>query len=126
MYRRIASMAVLLAVAGVGVAGVATAAGTGAEGSQVAVTPVTVTMDEFTFKLSKKTVKKGTRIKFNVVNKGALGHDFDITGVKNMPVIGPKAKFSYTVSFKKAGKFRYVCTVPQHIGYGMSGNLTVK
>jgi plastocyanin len=127
MYRRIAGLVVLTAVGvGVGAAGVASAAGTRGDGAKATPTKVKVTMDEFFFRLAPKTVRKGTRVTFTVVNKGALGHDFDIAGVKNMPVIGPGKTFKYTVTFKRAGVYRFVCTVPQHVGYGMAGNLPVR
>jgi uncharacterized cupredoxin-like copper-binding protein len=135
MNRRIVLIAALLAVAAVSVAGIATAGGTSPSAVQ-ATKPmkVTVTMTEFKFRLTNtatkkvvKTVPKGTRVAFTVLNKGDLGHDFDIPGLKNMPVIGGGKKFTnYTVTFKKAGQIRYVCTVPLHAGNGMQGNLRVR
>jgi plastocyanin len=91
-----------------------------------AVKKVTVTMTEFKFAFTPKTYKVGDKVTFTVRNKGVTGHDFDIAGVKNMPVIAGGKTFKYTVSFKKKGVYRYVCTVPRHAELGMTGRLTVK
>ena len=45
-------------------------------------TTVTVTMKEFKFTLSKRTVARGL-VTFKLVNKGALSHDFKIAGKKS-------------------------------------------
>jgi plastocyanin len=87
---------------------------------------VSVTLSEFKIAFTPKTFKVGDKVTFVVTNKGVTGHDFDIAGVKNMPVIAGGKKFTYTVTFKKKGKFRYVCTVPRHPELGMAGTLTVK
>jgi plastocyanin len=86
---------------------------------------VTVRMTEFRFRLTRMTVPKGRRVKFTVVNLGRIVHDFDIQGIKNMPIIGAKKRFTYTVSFRRGGRYRFICTVPKHSGYGMSGFLRV-
>jgi uncharacterized cupredoxin-like copper-binding protein len=98
----------------------------GARPSAVRATTVTVTAakpTEFKFTLSKKTVAHGVVV-FKVTNKGALPHDFKINGKKTR-LISPLQTVSLTVTFKKAGKYPYLCTVTGHAAAGMKGTLTV-
>ncbi len=60
-----------------------------------------------------------------MVNKGAALHNFDIQGVKASKVIPPGKTTSFTVTFKKAGKYQYICDVPRHAELGMAGTLKV-
>lgn len=79
---------------------------------------------ELRFTLSKKTVAKGATT-FRVTNRGGTEHDFKIAG-KKVPLLKSGKSASFTVTFKKAGKFAYFCTVPGHAAGGMKGTLTVK
>jgi uncharacterized cupredoxin-like copper-binding protein len=81
-----------------------------------------VTMKEFKFVLSKKTVPHG-KVTFKLVNKGSVKHDFKIAGKKSK-MIAPKKTGTLIVTLKK-GKFAYVCTVAGHAAAGMKGKLTV-
>ena len=95
--------------------------------SSAAATTVAVTAGkpaEFKFTLSKKTVAKGATT-FKVTNKGKIGHNFKIAG-KKTPVLNAGKSASIKVTFAKAGKFPYLCTVPGHAAAGMKGTLTVK
>jgi uncharacterized cupredoxin-like copper-binding protein len=95
-------------------------------GSRTAVSAVNVTEGkpaEFRFTLSKKTVPKGT-VNFLVVNKGALPHDFKINGHKTK-LLSPGQAQTLKVTFLKAGKYPYLCTVTGHAAAGMKGILTV-
>lgn len=87
---------------------------------------VTVTMKEYSFKLSKPSIPKGSKVIFKVVNKGSLPHDWDLEGTKGTAVIGPGRTVTQTVTLSTAGSFRYICTVPRHASFGMDGNLKVK
>lgn len=87
---------------------------------------ITVTMTDFKFKLSKPSVPKGTTVTFNVINKGPSPHDFDVEGTKGTAVIASGKKVTQKFTFTKAGKFRYICTVPRHASFGMDGTFTVK
>jgi uncharacterized cupredoxin-like copper-binding protein len=114
---RLISAAALLAVLGIVVA---PALGAHSHANAAA---VTVTATEFKFKLSKLSVPHGTVV-FTVANKGKISHDFKING-KKTPLIKPGKSAKLTVTFK-AGKFKYLCTVPGHAALGMKGTLTVK
>jgi uncharacterized cupredoxin-like copper-binding protein len=86
------------------------------------VTTVTVTMKEFKFVLSKKTVPHGTVV-FKLVNKGSLAHDFKISGKKSK-MIGKGKTGLLRVTLTKGLK-AYLCTVPGHAAAGMKGRLKV-
>src|ERR1700759_405319 len=90
-------------------------------------TAVTVTAgkpSEFRFQLSKSSVPHGA-VTFTVTNKGALPHDFKING-KKTPLLSPGKSAKLSVTFAKAGKYPYLCTVSGHAAAGMKGTLTVK
>jgi uncharacterized cupredoxin-like copper-binding protein len=87
-------------------------------------TTVTVAMSEFKFKLSKTSAPKGA-VAFKITNKGKIPHDFKINGKKS-PLVKPGKTATLTITFAKAGKFAYLCTVPGHAASGMKGSFTVK
>jgi uncharacterized cupredoxin-like copper-binding protein len=87
-------------------------------------TTITVTMTEFKFTLSKSSAPKGTVV-FKVVNKGHVPHDFKING-KKTPLVAPGKSATLKVTFAKARKYPYLCTVPGHAASGMKGTFTVK
>jgi uncharacterized cupredoxin-like copper-binding protein len=104
-------------------AAVAAAPGLAARDSARA-TSVTTTMKEFKFVLSTKTVKKGV-VTFKLKNAGKLAHDFKIAGKKSK-LLAPGKSGLLTVTFRRAGKYPYICTVPGHAAAGMKGTLTVR
>jgi plastocyanin len=86
---------------------------------------VTVTMTEYHFKLSVAHVRVGTVV-FTVVNKGQLTHTFKIQKLGRVtPIVLPGHRATLRVTFKKPGKYYYLCTVGAHVQYGMFGNLRV-
>ncbi len=85
---------------------------------------VTVTAKEFKFALSARSVKAGA-VTFRIVNKGKLPHDFKIAGKKSR-LIRPGGNAFMKVTFRKKGKYRYICTVPGHAGAGMRGVFTIR
>ena len=97
-----------------------------AQHSKSAGTTITVTAGkptEFRFTLSKMSVPHGT-VTFKITNKGALAHNFSINGKKAGQIATGKST-TLTVTFAKAGKYAYMCTVPGHAAAGMKGTLTV-
>jgi plastocyanin len=109
-----------LALAGaVGVAAVAGGAGHAATPKKV-----TVDMREFGFTVKPKTVAKGV-VLFAVSNKGTIGHDFKIAG-KKTPLVAAGGKRTLRVTFAKAGRYAYLCTLPSHATAGMKGVLVVR
>jgi uncharacterized cupredoxin-like copper-binding protein len=79
---------------------------------------------EFKFIVKPKTVKKGV-VTFKIANKGALAHDFKIAGKKTKQLAKGKTA-TLRITFKKAGKYAYLCTLPSHAAAGMKGVLTVR
>lgn len=79
---------------------------------------------EFKFTLSKRTIAKGVTT-FKVVNKGFIKHDFKIAG-KKTPALATGKTATIKVTFAKAGKYAYLCTLPGHAAGGMKGVLVVK
>ncbi|HUJ92322.1 MAG TPA: cupredoxin domain-containing protein [Gaiellaceae bacterium] len=86
-------------------------------------TTIKVTAVEFKFTLSPTTARAGS-VKFTIVNKGKLAHDFAIAGRKSA-LIQPGKTGRLTVTLK-AGKYPYKCTVPGHAAAGMKGTLIVR
>jgi plastocyanin len=122
MKKRIALLAALVIVVGSAFAGLG-AASTGT----TKVKTITVTATDFHFKFSTTVgIKHGVPYIFKLVNKGPALHNFDIQGVKATKVIPAGKTVSLKVTFKKAGKYQYVCDVPRHIELGMAGTLKVK
>ena len=99
-------------------------------------TVVTVTAGkptELAFQISTKTVKHGA-VTFKVTNKGALSHDFRICSKggtastcsgKTTALLKPGASATLSYTFKKAGMYEYLCTVPGHAAAGMKGQIKV-
>ena len=85
---------------------------------------VTVVMKEFRFILSTRSVHTRAVV-FRLVNRGHLPHDFKIAGKKS-PLVAPGKKGMLRVVFRRAGGYRYACTVPGHAQAGMKGVLRVK
>ncbi len=119
--RRIVPVAVLGAIALVAVV-----AAFGASAGEAA-TPqrVTVGLSEFTFAIAPKTVRKGVVTTFVLTNRGTIGHDFKIGGRKSA-VLGAGMKGTLRVTFRKAGRYAFLCTLPSHAAAGMKGVLVVR
>jgi uncharacterized cupredoxin-like copper-binding protein len=88
-------------------------------------TTVQVKGGEFFFRLSTKTLAKPGKVTFVFKNVGHVLHDFSITG-KKTPLIQPGKTARLVVTFKRKGKFTYLCTVPGHAQAGMKGVFTVR
>jgi uncharacterized cupredoxin-like copper-binding protein len=106
----------------VALAALVAAAPIAARPSAATATTVTVSMKEFKFVLSKKTVPHG-KVTFKIVNRGQLGHDFAIGGKKSKTI--GKGKSTTLIVTLKAGKAAYKCTVAGHAAAGMKGLLKV-
>jgi uncharacterized cupredoxin-like copper-binding protein len=88
-------------------------------------TTIQVSGGEFFFKLSAKSIAKPGTVTFVFKNAGHVQHDFHISG-KSTPLIQPGKTAKLVITFKKAGKFSYLCTVPGHAAAGMKGVFTVR
>ncbi|HXF98297.1 MAG TPA: cupredoxin domain-containing protein [Gaiellaceae bacterium] len=122
--RTLGRVSVLLAGALVAALALAVAAAGGTGRAAQAPQRITVTMTEFTFALKPKTARRGVVV-FTVVNRGAIAHDFRIAG-KGTPAIAAGKRATLRVTFKKAGRYPFVCTLPSHASAGMKGVLIVR
>jgi uncharacterized cupredoxin-like copper-binding protein len=113
-----------LAAAGLAAAGVLTSGAAGAKHTSNKVINVTVTMREFRFTLSRRSVPTGTTVVFKVVNRGKITHDFKIAGKKTKK-LNPGKSATLRVKFAKKGRYAYVCTIPGHAAAGMKGVFAV-
>ena len=109
----VVAFAVSLAVAGVG-------------GAASTSKGVYVTINDYRFTLSKKTVAPG-RFLFLVTNKGPSAHTFKIAGkqTKKLYAYGNQKGDGFAVNLA-SGRYTYLCTVPGHAKKGMKGVLVVK
>ena len=116
--------AVLVTLMGlVAVASSASALGGSAASGQ---TPqrISVGMTEFKFTLKPKTATKRAVV-FALKNNGTIGHDFKIAGKKSQ-VLAAGRSGVFRVTFRKAGRYAFLCTLPTHAQAGMKGVLIVR
>ena len=84
---------------------------------------VRVVADDFSYTLSRRIVPVG-RVRFIVVNKGVVGHDFAL-GSRKTAVLRPGGSAAIEITFTRTGSYPYRCTVAGHAALGMKGVLTV-
>ena len=85
-----------------------------------------VTGQNFSFSLSEIRVKKGDKVKINIINEGGF-HDWVLDEFNaRTPRIsdGETAEVEFTAD--RAGTFEYYCSVGEHRAMGMKGNLIVE
>src|SRR5262245_41619523 len=92
-------------------------------GAPAAPTALRVVARDYSYVLSRSRVPVG-RVRFTVVNRGSVPHDFTIAG-RRTPVLKPGRSAVLTVTFTRAGTVAYRCSVPGHAALGMKGTLTV-
>ena len=115
---RLRFIALLALIASLAVSGVAYAA-TSSQ-SVIAPTKITITMHDYSFTFSKRSVKKGTTVVFTVKNAGTVQHNVDFTSLsKRTAILSPGAKATLKIVFKRKGTIQVVCDVPRHIQLGM-------
>ena len=119
------SLSVLAAVAIASLALVSIASARSDRQASSTATTIQVKGGEFFFRLSKKSIAKPGKVAFVFKNIGHVKHDFKISG-KKTPQISPGKTARLVVTFKRKGKFTYLCTVPGHAAAGMKGSFTVR
>jgi uncharacterized cupredoxin-like copper-binding protein len=88
-------------------------------------TTIQVSGGEFFFRLRKKSIARPGKVTFVFKNVGHVQHDFKVNGRKT-PLISPGRTARLVVTFRKKGRFPYLCTVPGHAQAGMKGTFTVR
>lgn len=115
----------LLAVVGIAlITAISAATVARAHRSQAAATIVRVSGKEYKFTLSRSSGPRGA-FSFRFKNVGHIAHDFKIAG-KKTPLLQPGKSATLNVRIAKAGRYRYICTVPGHATLGMKGTFRVK
>lgn len=102
--------------------------------------------DAMRFNPSKINVKRGEKVKFVIVNKGAVKHEMVLGTMAelkehaalmkkfpnmehdepSMTSVEPGKTGQIAWQFNRAGEFYYACLVPGHFEAGMIGKVTVK
>ena len=80
---------------------------------------------EFSFKLTKKSIRRPGKVTFGFRNVGHVEHNFHISG-RGTPDVEPGSSARLTVRFRHRGRYRYICTEPGHAALGMRGVFTVR
>jgi len=88
-------------------------------------TIVQVKGGEFFFRLSTRSITRPGTVAFTFKNVGHVVHDFKVNG-KKTPLIQPGQTARLVVTFKKTGKYPYLCTVLGHAAAGMRGLFAVR
>ena len=91
---------------------------------------VELTADDYTFDLNDPKIKVGETILFEMKNTGKEGHEFEVFGpdgkvLGEIPEIAEDKTGKVTLTFDKAGSYRYICDVDDHQTRGMKGTFTV-
>jgi plastocyanin len=90
---------------------------------------VGVAQREYWMSTYRKTVKPG-RVKFNVTNFGEDTHNLVVRGPRGFKVEGPDVqpggRESLTVTLRRAGTYKLLCTRANHLSLGMRTRLVVR
>lgn len=113
------ALVVALAVSGV-------AAASSSSSKVTAPIKITVTLRDYSFTFSRKSVPHGSTVVFTVKNAGTVQHNVDFTSLnKRSPILSPGGKSTLKIVFKKKGTIQVVCDVPRHIQLGMVSSFRV-
>lgn len=129
---------ILIAAAGLGLAAAITACGSSSE----AATQVTVEIHYSHFEPTELTVEAGVPITITIENDDPIGHEWIVGSpdVHNRHRTGTEPYHNQiptevsveayetrvtTITFEHAGTYLYICHLPGHEAYGMSGVMHV-
>lgn len=100
-----------------------------ASAPQPGVTEVTLEGGEFFWRPTTVTVRPGQRVRFRIVNKGAIAHTFvsDPVNIRETREIAPGEQLTVEwTAPTRTGSFEFWCGVPGHREAGMTGTLVIK
>ncbi len=112
-------------------------------GNGQAATTLKVDMVEFMFEPKTFTVPAGQEITLELVNKGAIEHNFvilkkGVTAEGNFDHnanledilfearLDPGKSGTFTFTIAETGEYQVICSIPGHLAAGMAGKLIVK
>ena len=138
--RRTAGIAA--AVAALAVAGVAMASGEGSATLGPGPVNVELGIDRSAFSTDHLTVRRGTTVRFVVVNDDPINHELIVgddelhqrhengTEAVHPPrpgevTVGALTTAETSFAFDEPGTFEFACHLPGHLAYGMVGTVTV-
>lgn len=115
---------IVSAIASLGIAAAAAVSATQTTSPRKTVTVAAGKPSEFAFRLSSRRADRGTTVAFRITNRGSGSHNFRILGTtsRTLRVGGTQ---TIAVTLRKAGTYRYLCTLPGHASLGMKGTFTV-
>ena len=97
-----------------------------------AAAPIKVSEKEFSIAGVPKTLKHGVKYTFTLANKGKFPHDLLFDGKKvttsactTRTPIAPGKTASFSVTFPKAGTYKFYCAIKGHAAKGMKGTVKV-
>ena len=94
--------------------------------SPATATGITLEMGEFYFTPNTFTIPANTDVTVTLVNKGLVGHDFNIASPAiSSPMVDPGDTATFTLNLP-AGDYEFTCSVEGHADAGMYGKVTVK
>jgi uncharacterized cupredoxin-like copper-binding protein len=130
MNRRLAGLAVAVTVSlsVVAVSGALASRSAPSRGGRAAATVrIKVSAGDYFFRFSTRSVKRGTTVIFSVKDVGQIPHDLTFPSLgKKTRILDPGQATTLRITFKKKGRFQYLCTVPRHAEQGMTGTFVVK
>jgi plastocyanin len=109
-----------------------TVTGSGGSGnaSTAAGRDVEVTAKDYSFDLPDPKIKVSETIRFELKNRGGEDHELEVSGpdgkvLGKTDTIKSGKTGDVTITFAKAGTYRYICDVDDHLERGMKGTFTV-
>lgn len=124
-------MRALLLAAGLVLAAVLLGPDAEAAKTRTKTTSVGISAREFTLTPFRRHVPVG-RVRFNLTNYGEDDHDLVVLGpgssgtrLGDLGVVDPGQTKTLTVSLRKPGVYRLICTLDDHLSRGMSSRVRV-
>jgi ZIP family zinc transporter len=85
-----------------------------------------VDAEEYRFTPSHFEAADGDIVRFEITNKGAENHEFELPDLKTEAILTPGSTAVVTIPRARVGEYRIICDIPGHADKGMHGELSVK
>jgi uncharacterized cupredoxin-like copper-binding protein len=102
----------------------------GAPATKAADREVEMIATDYSFDLPDPDIKVGETIRFEMANRGDEDHEFEVFSpdgkvLGEIAATKPGETGHVTLTFPRAGSYRYICDVDDHQTRGMKGSFTV-